>query len=428
MEWIGIAIKWLSVILVAVPSLISGFRIFRIPGFSRFFSGDSNVKLTEASPFNINNTESQYCFMQITALTLLNRAVIFLIAYLGFLSMKGHSVDFFASFSEIWARWDARDYLKIAEHWYQGSGEDRFLIVYYPLYPFAIRLVHYIIGNYFWAAIAVSLSALIAATYFFYRLIMIELADSGVARDAVRYMLIFPVSFFYSTAYTESLFLLLTVLTFYYCRRNCWFAASIAGMLAAMTRNQGVLLLAPLSIELFCRHQHAKMTVDKLVKHGACLLLVPLGLCVYLSINKWVTGDWFKFLEYQRVHWYGQFGFFADNLKNIFQNISGSDMKLTVGTWIPELAYFFVSLYFIISTVRKIPPAYIVYSVISLVISYSPTWLIAGPRYIGAIFPLYICMALFVRGHYIRQQLLDTTSYLLLGFYTIQYFINSNVF
>jgi hypothetical protein len=55
------------------------------------------------------------------------------------------------------------------------------------------------------------------------------------------------------------------------------------------------------------------------------------------------------------------------------------------------------------------------------VLSYAPTWLLSGSRYVAAMFPLFICMALFARRSSLRQHFLDATSYLLLGLYVCMY-------
>ena len=358
-------------------------------------------------------------FLYITGLTLVNRGIIFLVAYLGYLGVTGQSISFLGSFQDIWGKWDTRHYLNIAEHGYQSTGEDKFLIVFYPLYPLAIRLIHPLVGNYFWAGIAVSIAAFVAATYVLYRLVEFEFNDAKLARDAVKYLLIFPFTFFFSIAYTESLFLLLTVLTFYYCRRGLWFAAGITGMLAAMTRNHGILLLLPLAVEMINHCRRGMMDIAGLLKRAVCLALVPLGLAVYLGINKYVTGDWFTFLRYQREHWHNNFGFFIENLQNIFVRIFEPDVKIAVGTWLPEFVFFIVAVLFIASAVRKVAPSYIIYSIAYLIISYSPTWLLSGPRYLAALFPLFIFMALYTRDHPFRQQVLDMSLMLLLGLYTV---------
>jgi Gpi18-like mannosyltransferase len=369
-----------------------------------------------------NNHEPSLSLVHITTLTLVNRALIFLVAYLAYRGIADQPVDFIApSFQDIWGKWDTRHYLNIAENGYQSEGEERVLLVFYPLYPLAIRLFHYVIGSYFWSAIAVSLTSLFAATYFLYRLVLLEFSDAVVARDSVKYLLIFPFSFFFSAAYAESLFLLLTVLTFYYCKNDRWLAAGIAAMFAALTRNHGVLLLLPLIVEAICRARFDKAGAIELVRRSSCALLALAGFGIYLCINKWVSGEWFAFIKYQNENWHNTFGFFADNVQIGFQRIFGPGISWVLGTWLPEFCIFFVAAAFLAVSARRIAPSYIVYSVAYLVISYSPTLLLSGSRYVAAMFPLFICMALFVRGHYMRRQLLELTSFLLLGLYVSMY-------
>ncbi|MGH9801667.1 MAG: hypothetical protein ACRD82_14985, partial [Blastocatellia bacterium] len=43
---------------------------------------------------------------------------------------------------EIWNRWDALNYLKLAEHGYNAMGEMRPTMVFYPLYPWLISLLN----------------------------------------------------------------------------------------------------------------------------------------------------------------------------------------------------------------------------------------------------------------------------------------------
>lgn len=58
---------------------------------------------------------------------------------------------------EIWNRWDAPHYLQLAEQGYKATGEDRLLLVFYPLYPWVIRRFAFVFGgSYVWSAFFVS--------------------------------------------------------------------------------------------------------------------------------------------------------------------------------------------------------------------------------------------------------------------------------
>ncbi|MDP9004773.1 MAG: hypothetical protein M3N12_08275, partial [Verrucomicrobiota bacterium] len=50
----------------------------------------------------------------------------------------------------IWNRWDAWHYLNVAEHGYSGEagGEQRYMIVFLPLYPLSIYISHFLIRNW----------------------------------------------------------------------------------------------------------------------------------------------------------------------------------------------------------------------------------------------------------------------------------------
>ena len=70
-----------------------------------------------------------------------------------------------------------------------------------------------------------------------------------IAGRAVWLLAIFPTSVFFTTLYTESLFLMTSVAAFYYARRSRWALAGIWGLLASLTRVTGLLLLLPLAWE-----------------------------------------------------------------------------------------------------------------------------------------------------------------------------------
>src|SRR5665213_2675995 len=78
---------------------------------------------------------------------------------------------------------------------------------------------------------------------YLYKLIEHEY-NRHVAQRATFYVSIFP-----TAVYSESLFLFLTVASFYYVRERRWVLAGAFGFLAALTRSEGVLLAAPLFIE-----------------------------------------------------------------------------------------------------------------------------------------------------------------------------------
>ena len=67
------------------------------------------------------------------------------------------------NWATLWTRWDASHYLSLAKDGYTGTGDGRFSIVFYPLYPWLVRAVAFVCRSYFAAALLVSGVASICA-------------------------------------------------------------------------------------------------------------------------------------------------------------------------------------------------------------------------------------------------------------------------
>ena len=95
--------------------------------------------------------------------------------------------------------------------------------------------------------IAISCACAIGALYFLHRLVTLEF-DAGVARNTVWIVAWLPTAMALSAVYSEALFLVLAVGSFYAGRQGRWVLAGLLGGLAAASRNGGILLLLPLLI------------------------------------------------------------------------------------------------------------------------------------------------------------------------------------
>src|SRR3954453_816748 len=139
-------------------------------------------------------------------------------------------------------RWDSVYYLQIATDGYTQRKQAGF----FPLYPLLMSVVDEVTGSAGIAGVLISLAAFVAALVLFERLAVLETGSTPIARRAVWLLALFPASLFFSAVYTEALFLLLSVGSFYAARQGRWAWAGVLGGLAAMTRNVGVMLLIPL--------------------------------------------------------------------------------------------------------------------------------------------------------------------------------------
>lgn len=152
--------------------------------------------------------------------------------------------------------WDGLWYTLIAEQGYDGApggfeGAPLAYPAFFPLFPWLMRLGSDLFGVATeTAGWVIANAGFLAALVVLYRLVALDF-DRTVARRTVVALAVFPTSFFFSAVYTESLFLLLAVGALYAARRGVWFTAGALGLLAALTRSQGVFLLLPFAVLLW---------------------------------------------------------------------------------------------------------------------------------------------------------------------------------
>lgn len=322
------------------------------------------------------------------------RLFVYLLAY--FLNIaNGMEGTFFSTMERIWAKSDAPHYIGIAKYWYRTVGDPRFHIVFFPLFPILMAAFAPMFG-YFASGMFTSNVCLLAACYFLCKLALLEGMGEKEARRTVVFLLVFPATFFCSAPFSESLFLLLSVLVLYCARRGKFIYAGIFGMLAAFTRSLGVLLAVPIFIEAVCLGLPGgvrDLTWKTFWKRVWPVILVPIGTFAYLLINKLVTGDWFRFLYYQKTHWYQEFGSFFNTVRYLTENSLNWDAATAWTLGVPQLISIFAALLLMIAGARRIRPTYSAYSLVYFFAAIAPTWLLSGPRYIMAMLPIYFVMA-----------------------------------
>src|SRR5712692_347628 len=155
-----------------------------------------------------------------------------------------------------WNRWDSIHYAYLATNGYT----DWWRTVFFPLFPLLEQGLSLFTHDPFIAGLIISNLAGLAMLVVLYRLVE-EDFDSERASRTVLYLSLFPVAFFFAAAYTESLFLLLALLSFYNMRRGHWWLAGVFGFFATFTRLTGLLLLLPFCYEYIRQHQFKLKTI-----------------------------------------------------------------------------------------------------------------------------------------------------------------------
>ena len=261
-------------------------------------------------------SDSREC-VKVFAVTFAFRILIFLLVGLAacFILYPGSGPD---AFLWIWKRWDGLHYVNLAELGYSGYVEDgkNLFLVFFPLYPWLMRVVSLITGNTMAAGLLLSFMCYGAGCVFLYKLAAFELGRGGAVRT-VLFLSVYPYAFFFGGIMTESLFLLTTAAGLWYIRRHRWWLAGMWGLLAAMTRMHGVLLIGAAAAELV---EHlGRFDWKAIVRRLPALILPDVGTLVYLALNWSVTGNPFAFTVMQQ-HWSQGFCPIADTLWYVLQN------------------------------------------------------------------------------------------------------------
>src|SRR5687767_9154939 len=215
---------------------------------------------------------------RVVGLVLAVKALLILYAAQAFVIAKNERLGSFYDWLAVWNRWDAPHYLDIARMGYVSEGVEARWIVFYPLYPWLVRVVSYALRDELLSAFFVSGVASVAAGLLLYRLARIDEPET-VARASVFYMLVFPTAYFLHIGYTESLFLALALGSFLAARARCWWAAGLLAGLAALTRVNGLLLAPALAFEAWEQYRAGGR---RLRAEWLWLLLAGAGFGVYL--------------------------------------------------------------------------------------------------------------------------------------------------
>ena len=264
---------------------------------------------------------------------------------------------------------------------------------YFPLYPLLLGALAKLTGDLPLTGIVLSSSFFFLALILLHRTVTEFDYDGAVADRTVFYIAAFPVSYFFSLAQTESLFLLLTVGCFYAAKRQRWWLAGICGALASATRFAGVFLIVPLAVlywQNYCSGR--KDQGERRIKADvAALLLVPLGLIAFMVYLKGITGNAFAFADIQ-VAWGHSAGMFWRALAGYLR-----DPLRASARWDFRLLNFAAAVMALIGglvLLKRRQWAFAFYALISIVVplSYQDS-LQSIARYVMVIFPVFIVIA-----------------------------------
>jgi len=326
-------------------------------------------------------------------LALISRLALYLLAY-GMYRMEGGSGGLLATLEMLWSRWDTRHYIGIAQEGYTAVGDERLRLVFFPLYPMLMRLCAPITGgNLFASGLFLSLFCASLASALVYDLAYLH-GGRETADRAFAYFLLSPLSVFLCCAYTESLFICLTLLAVCLLRRGRPWLAALCGMASALTRMPGVIVAGLMIIALLGKIPRGKLTARAVLGCMGQVLLVFSGLFLYWGINWAVTGDPLMYMVYQRENWFQEPGSFwgstANTMHYFLTTVGDGDWLYTWGFQLLCMLGIYLLMAF---GMKGLPFDLAAYSFVYTAVVLAPTWLLSAPRYLYALCALPLMLA-----------------------------------
>lgn len=330
----------------------------------------------------------------------------------------------------LWCRWDAPHYVNLTELGYGGYLEDGqpLFLVFFPLYVWLTRLFRVIVPDTALAGMTVSALCFAWGCVYLYRLGCEEYGPR-LTRRALILLIAYPFSFFFGGIMTESLFLLTTAAGLYHIRRHQWGRAAVWGILAALTRMMGLILIGAAVAELCNEVQpfsasgkerrRALLDIGKRLP----LLCAPiLGSLGYLALNAHVAGNPFAFTEMQ-AHWSQGFQWFPGVLRDLIRNaLTWPTVSTRWEMWIPELVLFPLFALILQRGWKRHRSMFTLYGFVYVILNYCLSWLLSAGRYLSCAVPCFFLLADQLEGKPKRTAALAVGMAVLQAVFLYRYF------
>ena len=312
------------------------------------------------------------------------------------------------------SRWDSGNYALILSNGYKDPASAAF----FPLYPLLGRIVNIFIHNPFVSLLIVSNVSFLFAVIFLYMLVRDRYGEECAGRAAF-YISIFPTSFFFMSGLTESTFLLLAVLAFYYAEKEEWELSGIFGILCSMTRAVGIFMIVPIGLIYLSKKGY---NIRRIGSDAIYVLLMPLGIFIFMAILMMSGRPPLDFITAGHI-WSRLYSWpWWDIARSVGQVSEVTFLEILGGHFLIKLllSIVLVSLFLILSFLSffQLGAGYGAYSLISMLFFLSnpsrENPLYSGIRFIIVIFPVFVLLAKYGKNRY-ADILIVTFSLLMLG-------------
>lgn len=288
---------------------------------------------------------------------------------------------------------DANWYTSIAAYGYERrafENTEHHNWAFFPLYPLVLRVASWLTGELPLTGMLVSHLFFFGALILLHKTALAFGLAAAAADRTIFYLAIFPVSYFFSLPLTESLFLFLTVGSFYFAKRERWWAAALCGALAAATRLTGILLLPALAVLHWQTYRVGGGERWWPPRRSLFALgLIPAGLLSFMAYLYYLTGNALAF-KGALAAWGRTTGFFLMPLLRYVRH----PLEI-VAPWNPHFINFGAAALTLVcglALARRRADALACYALASSVVALSSVLLQSQARYAMVVFPTFMVL------------------------------------
>lgn len=274
------------------------------------------------------------------------------------------------------ANWDGGHYLSIAQFGYYQE----YRYAFFPLFPLIVRLLTVITNSFLLSGIIISFISSLLGVYILYKLIRLDFSRK-IATQTILTLLLFPTSYYLLAAYTEGLFLFLSVGAIYFTRKNKLILATLFALLSAVTRITGLAVVFSIIYMVFKKEG---------INHKNWYILFSFSGFLFYCIYQYIyTGDFFYFYTAQ-INWQRSFAIVGvsiwESIKSlIIFGINQNNFEVLI-----NLIFAVFGFGMVVRSFRFLPRNLSFYSLIAIAFPLATTTLMSFPRFVLMVFPIFI--------------------------------------
>ncbi len=299
--------------------------------------------------------------------------------------------------------WDGSWYELIASDGY-AMGYDSALdpaLRFFPLFALLGRALGVLLTPGVALVVIANLASLVAGVLL-YRLVKAETDDVDLAERVVRLLALAPPAFVLVFAYSEGLFLVLSISVFYLMRQGKWWVAAVGGYLAGLTRPVGALLSLPVAVVAI--RQIRRDGFSRVLGAVIAAVAPVAGMATFLLWSRSALDDWSAPLDRQGDLRGGWVEPVSRVVASAWRGVRGDE---------GELFHFLAAVMLVglvVVTTRQLRAEYWLYSLVSVVLLLSADNLNSLERYGLAVFPLVIAGAWVSRHRYFDRWVIPASA------------------